>query len=58
VTPFPALFALRNTWIHVGAPYGSDDIPHVELSVNDFFSVITILSVPNINPDNCHVQLR
>ena len=57
VSPFLAIFALRNIWIHVGAPHSSNDILHIESSVNDFFSVITILSVPDINPDDCHVWL-
>ena len=34
VTPFPAIFALENSWVHVGSSDRSDVIAYVEASVD------------------------
>jgi len=55
VTPLPAIFALEDARVHVGTPYCSNNVSDIKSSVDDFSSVATILVVPNINPDNCHI---
>ena len=57
VTPLPAIFALGDARVHVGTPYCSNNVSDIESSVDDFSSVATILVVPNIDPDNCHIWL-
>jgi len=58
VTPFPAIFALENTWIHVCASDGGDESSYVEPSVNKGFSFGAALSIPNINLYYGHVRLQ
>jgi len=58
VAPFPTVLALKNSWIHVSSIDSSDIASYVEVSVDDFFSVGPILSIPNVDPDYCHIQLR
>jgi len=58
VTPFPAIFALGNTWIHVCASDGGDESSYVKPSVNKGFSFGAVLSIPNVNPYYGHVRLQ
>ena len=58
MTPLPTILILRDTRIHVGVPYHRNDTFYIEISVNDFLSIVTILGIPYINPDNSHVQFR
>jgi len=44
----PAILALRDAWIYVGTSYHSNNVPNIETSVDNFFSIITVLGVPNI----------
>ena len=53
--PFPTIFALRSAWVHVSISHHSDNTSNVESPIDDFFSIITVLCVPDINPDNSHV---
>ena len=53
----PTILALRDVWIHVGSSYYSNNVSNVEMSINNLFSIITILSIPNIYLDNRHVWL-
>ena len=55
VTPLPAIFVLGDARVHVGTPHCSDNISDIESSVDDSFSIATILVVSNIDLDNCHV---
>ena len=57
VTPLLAIFTLRDARVHVGTFHCSNNVSDIESSVDDFSSVATILVVPNIDPDNCHIQL-
>ena len=34
MAPFPAIFALGNSWVHVGSSDHSDVIAHIEASVD------------------------
>ena len=58
MTPLPTILALRNTRIHVGALHCCDDTSYIETSVNNFLSVVTVLGILYVNPDNSHVRFR
>ena len=53
---FPTILALWNFWIHVGSSDSSDKASYIEVSVDDFFCVSTTLRVPDIDPDDGHVE--
>ena len=55
VAPFPTVLVLRNSWIHVSSADSSNIAFYIEVSVDDFFSIRLILSIPNVNPDYCHI---
>ena len=57
MTPFPAIFTLRDFWIHVGSLYYGNEAFYIEVSVNDFFSIESTLSVPYIDPNNGYIGL-
>jgi len=58
VTPFPAVFALGNSRIHVCSSNSSNIVANIEASVNKHFSIVTTLNIPYIYLDNGHVGLR
>ena len=58
VTPLPTILILRNTWVHVGPVYHGDITSNVEMSVDNFLSVGSILHIPDVNLYDSHVWLR
>jgi len=50
-----AVLALRNIWVHVGTPDSNNIASYIKTSVNEIFSLTTILNIPYVNPDNGHV---
>ena len=57
VTLLPAIFVLGDARVYVGTSHCSDNVSDIESSVDDSFGIATILVVPNIDLDNCHVRL-
>jgi len=57
VALFPTVLALRNSWIHVSSADSSDIAFYVKASVDDFFAIRLVLSIPYVYPDCCHIQL-
>ena len=55
VTPFPAILALWDSWVHVCSLYHSNKASHIEVSVDDHFCIGTILCVPYVNPYYGHI---
>ena len=55
MSPFPAVFALGNTRIHVCSTNRGDVFAYIEASVDQEFSVLPTLHVPNINPNDSHI---
>ena len=55
--PLPAILALEDTKAHIGTPHYSDNISNVKSSVDDFFGIVTVLVIPNVDSDNSHIQL-
>jgi len=56
VSPFPAILALGNSWVHVHSPDGSNVFSYVEAPVDEHLGVGLALDVPYINPYNGHVR--
>jgi len=55
VSPFPAVFTLQDTWVYICTMYCSDETSHIKASVDDRFGFGTVLSIPNIDPNNGHI---
>ena len=53
--PLPAIFALGDSWIHICSSNRSDIVAHIEAPVNEEFSILPALYIPNINPNNSHI---
>ena len=58
VTPFPAVFALGNTWIHVGAAHDSNEPSNVKSLVNKRFGLRATLRIPYIDLYDSYVRFR
>jgi len=58
VALLPAIFALGNTWIHVGTMNGSNESSYVESLVVEGFGFRAALSVPDVNPYDGHVRFQ
>ena len=57
MAPFPAIFALENSGIHICSSNHSDIVTHIEAPIDKQFSVMTTLYVPYIYSDDSHVEL-
>ena len=57
VSPFPAVVALGNAWVHGGASDRGDVPTKVEGPVYDGFGFGSVLRVPDVDPDDHHVQV-
>jgi len=55
VSPFPAVLALGNSWVHVCSPDGSDVLSYVKVPVDEHLGISPTLDVPYIDPYNGHV---
>ena len=55
VTPFPAIFALGDSRIHICSFNRSNIIAHIEAPIDKKFSILTTLYIPNIYPDDSHI---
>ena len=50
MAPLPAIFALGNTWVHVGASNGSNELSNIESLVDESFGLRIALGIPYVNP--------
>jgi len=58
VSPLPIVLILWDTQVHISTMYYSNEIPHVETLIDDSFSSRTVLSIPDIDPDDDHVRFQ
>jgi len=56
VTPFPAIFALGDSRIHICSSNCSDIVAYIKAPVDEKFSVLATLNIPYIDPNNGHVR--
>ena len=55
VSPFPAIFALQDIWIHIYSTYSSNKASNIEVSVDNCLSFGTVLCIPDFDPDYSHI---
>jgi len=55
MTPFPAIFTLQNSRVHISALNGCDIPSNIEATIDKTFSPTTTLYIPDIEPDNRHI---
>ena len=55
VIPLPTILTLRNTWVYVGPVYHGDITSNIEMSVDNFLGIGSILHVPDVNLYDSHV---
>ena len=58
VLPFPAIFALWNSRIYVHTLNYGDVISNIEASVDEHFYIWSVLGIPYIDPNNCHIRFQ
>ena len=56
--PFPAILTLWDSQVHVCSSYCGNKAFHIEVSVDYFSHIGTILYVPYVNPDDGHIRFR
>ena len=56
--PLSTILALRDTRIYVGTPHHRNNTSYIEMSINNFLCIVTILGISYINSDNSHVQFK
>jgi len=56
VALYPAIFALRDTQVHVCAMNCTNVISYIKGPINKIFSLKATLSISYINPDNSHIR--
>jgi len=57
VSPFLAILALGDPWVHVCFPDSSDILSYIEAPIDEHLGVGPTLGIPYINPYNGHVRL-
>ena len=55
MAPLPAIFALENTRVHVGAMNSDNVTANIKASIDKYFCIQAILEISDINPDDYHV---
>jgi len=55
VIPFPAIFTLQNTRVHISTSDSCDILSNVEATIDKALGSTSTLNVPNINPKNQHI---
>ena len=58
MSPFPIVFTLRNTWVHVSTTNCSNIASNIEASIDEIFGFGTTLYIPNVKPYDDHIQFR
>ena len=58
VTLLLVIFALGDTRVHISISHCSDNVSNIKSSVNDSSDVATVLVVPNIDLNNCHIRFE
>ena len=58
MTSLPTILALNDTRIYIGATHCHNGTSYIETPVNNFLSIVTVLGILYINPENSHVRFR
>jgi len=52
MSPSPAVFALKDTRVHVGSSNGGNILPHIETPINKALGLTPTLNIPYIDPND------
>ena len=55
MSPYPTIYTLCNTRVHVGSSDCSDILSHIKVLIDKAFSLTSTLNIPDINPNNRYV---
>jgi len=55
VTLFPAIFALRNSRVHVSTSDNSNIFTNIDALVDEAFGPATTLNIPNVYPNDKYI---
>ena len=55
MSPFPAVLALRDSWVHVCSPNGSNVLSYVEAPVDEYLGISPTLNIPYVDLYYGHV---
>ena len=55
MSPSLAIFALEDFWVSVSFSNCCNVLSNIEASIDEVFGSCTTLSIPDINPDDCHI---
>ena len=58
VAPFPTVFTLEHSWVHIYFFNSGDIVSYIEILVNKAFCLATTLNIPNIQLNNGHIWPR
>ena len=56
IAPFPVIFTLRDTGVHVGVTNSNDVTANVEISIDKHFCIQAILRISDISSYDYYVQ--
>ena len=57
MSPFPVIFTLRYARVHIGSSNGSNIPSNIKALIDKTFDLAPTLNIPNVNPNNRHIQL-
>jgi len=57
MSPLPVIFALRDAWVHIHFMDSDNMSSNIKASVDQHFTILAALSVPDINPDDSYIKL-
>ena len=52
------ILALRDIWVYIGFLNSGDVIAHIEIPVNNYFSIATTLDISYVNPNDHYVRFQ
>jgi len=58
MTPFPVVFALGNTWVHVGTINSGNKTSDIEPPIDEALCFYTTLYILYVDPNNDHIGFR
>ena len=56
ISQFPAIFALEHIWVYIYLSNSSNVVFYIKTFVNKTLSLASTLNIPNVQPDNGHIQ--
>jgi len=58
MSPFPTIFTLEDSQVHICTSNDSNIAAHIEIPVDKTFGSGTALYIPNVKPNDGHVRFQ